>query len=72
MRIRTGRSGRGDNIKERLDCYGDYNRDDPVCVKRCSLSIVCALVRNEILDDHILNSDARSLPRHVSLSLPRK
>lgn len=42
--------------EERLDCFGDYNSNDPVCAKHCAIKLRCAVEQNnnmriEILED---------------------
>lgn len=41
---------------ELLDCFGDYNNNNPVCTKHCAIKLRCAVEQNnnmriEILED---------------------
>lgn len=33
--------------RDSLDCFGEFSRDNPVCIKYCSDSIQCAIEHNE-------------------------
>ncbi|MDR2302689.1 MAG: hypothetical protein LBF38_11700 [Deltaproteobacteria bacterium] len=46
-------------IEERMDCFGTYDPGDPICHRRCSLVLSCALARNEYLDGQVLEGDPR-------------
>ncbi|MBW2108833.1 MAG: hypothetical protein JRI36_09235 [Deltaproteobacteria bacterium] len=43
-------------LAKRLDCFGNFDPHDPVCLKWCQLSIRCAIAKNqydqvEIMED---------------------
>jgi hypothetical protein len=57
-----------DALADRLDCYGKYDKNDPICSGGCSLALICAVARNEYLDGQALEGDHRSLPAHHQLS----
>jgi hypothetical protein len=32
-------------VEGRLDCYGNFDRQDDVCVTRCGLNVSCAILK---------------------------
>lgn len=34
-------------LANRLDCFGNFDPHDSVCLKRCQLSIRCAITKNQ-------------------------
>jgi len=36
----------GDTLISRINCFGEFDRRDQVCLKRCALSILCAIAKN--------------------------
>jgi hypothetical protein len=34
-----------EKIKNRLDCYGRFRRQDQICVARCALNVSCAIIK---------------------------
>ena len=45
-------------VDERLGCFGDYNRINPMCTSRCVLRLRCAIqqdqnMRMEMLEDWV-------------------
>ncbi|MDR1487908.1 MAG: hypothetical protein LBT62_07980 [Deltaproteobacteria bacterium] len=48
-------------LSDRLECLGHYNKNDPICAAGCSLALICAVARNESLDDQALE-DTHPLP----------
>ena len=50
------------SVDDYLDCFGDFNRSDPICKKLCVLRLRCAIERDqsdrlEVLEDLIATSD---------------
>jgi len=50
----------GEDIDGRLNCYGEFNKNDKICLTRCALNINCAIAKNEyfalqIVDDPFLS-----------------
>jgi len=46
------------NFDDYLGCFGDFNSEDPVCIKHCALRLSCAIeqdqnIKQEILEDLI-------------------
>lgn len=35
-------------LLERLDCFGDYIKTNPVCTKHCALRLRCAIEQDQI------------------------
>ena len=35
-----------EGLRDRVDCFGNFNPDDIICLKWCQLSIRCAILRN--------------------------
>lgn len=38
------------DLEDRIDCYGEFERTDPVCLAHCSLNFQCAAHRERIFD----------------------
>ena len=37
-------------VQDKLDCYGECNRDDTICVGHCALNVACAILKARVLD----------------------
>ena len=47
---------------EQMDCFGDYNKNNPLCVRHCALRLRCVIeqdhnIRTEILEELVSNED---------------
>jgi len=47
-------------LDNHLGCYGDFNKEDPICKKYCALRLRCAIERDqnariEILEDLVFS-----------------
>jgi hypothetical protein len=47
---------------EQVDCFGSYNKNDPLCAKHCALRIRCAIeqdhnIRMEMLEELVASED---------------
>lgn len=56
---RDGQSG--GELDQYLECYGSYSAEDHICLKRCALSLRCAIDKDhhaqmELLEDLISSS----------------
>ncbi len=38
------------DLEDRIDCFGEFERTDPVCLAHCSLNFECAAHRERIFD----------------------
>ena len=43
-------------LDDHLDCFGEFDSNDPICTKRCAINLRCAIesdkkARLELLDD---------------------
>lgn len=50
-----------EELDGRLNCFGEFDAKDKVCLRRCALSINCAIAKNEyftlqIIDDSLSNA----------------
>ena len=36
-----------ESLRDRIDCFGNFNPDDVLCLKWCQLNIRCAIARDE-------------------------
>ncbi|SMC24174.1 hypothetical protein SAMN02746041_01955 [Desulfacinum hydrothermale DSM 13146] len=32
-------------VEGKMDCYGAFNREDPICVAHCALNVHCAILK---------------------------
>ncbi len=39
-----------EDIEERIDCFGEFERTDAVCLLHCSLNFDCAAARERLFD----------------------
>lgn len=47
-----------EDLEDRIDCFGEFDRSDSVCLAHCSLNIECAAAREryqnlQMLDDSL-------------------
>ncbi len=35
-----------DEVEGRLNCFGDFDQKDSICLKRCALNIGCAIAKS--------------------------
>ncbi len=47
---------------EQVDCFGDFNKNDPLCAKYCALRLRCVIeqdqnIRTEILEQLVANEN---------------
>ena len=47
-----------EELEGRLNCFGEFDENDPICLKACALNINCAIAKNrffgyQIMDDSI-------------------
>jgi len=47
-----------EELEGRLNCFGEFEENDPICLKVCALNINCAIAKNryfsyQIMDDSI-------------------
>ena len=45
---------------EQLDCFGDYNRVNPLCVKHCALRLRCVIEQEHYLKTELLSELAEA------------
>lgn len=39
-----------EDLEERIDCFGEFERNDAVCLLHCSLNFDCAAARERLFD----------------------
>lgn len=39
-----------EDLEERIDCFGEFDRGDAVCLLHCSLNFECAAARERMFD----------------------
>ena len=49
-------------LEDRMDCYGDFDVTDEICLKRCGMNVSCASARQEEEDLAWLEDDILGLP----------
>jgi hypothetical protein len=49
-------------LEDRMDCYGDFDVTDEICLKRCGINVSCASARQEEEDPGWLEEDLLGLP----------
>lgn len=32
-------------VQNKMDCYGEFNRNDTICVGYCALNVTCAILK---------------------------
>ncbi|ROR01588.1 hypothetical protein [Desulfosoma caldarium] len=32
-------------VQDKMDCYGEFNRNDKICVAHCALNVTCAILK---------------------------
>jgi len=45
------------DIEERLNCFGEFNRDDPICLKACAMNIRCAVSKKQFFEQEFDGED---------------
>jgi len=45
-------------VEGRLHCFGDFDANDPICLKYCALNVNCAIARHDyfafqVMDDSV-------------------
>lgn len=43
-----------EDLDGRLNCFGDFDKKDFVCLNKCALSINCAIAKNKFLNFQLL------------------
>lgn len=49
------------DLEDRIDCFGEFDRNDQICLLHCSLSFECAALRERLLDLRIHDESLRNL-----------
>jgi hypothetical protein len=55
-----------DDLQERINCFGDFDRNDKICVSCCGLNFECA-ARHERLLSLELSEDGFSLTANARM-----
>ncbi|MEJ5365537.1 MAG: hypothetical protein WHS86_10570 [Desulfosoma sp.] len=37
-------------VQNKMDCYGEFNRNDTICVGHCALNVTCAILKARGVD----------------------
>ncbi len=37
-------------VQDKMDCYGEFNRNDKICVAYCALNVTCAILKARGID----------------------
>lgn len=51
-----------EELEGRMDCFGDFDATDEICLKRCGLNVACASSIHEDEDLDWLEDDLLGLP----------
>ncbi len=43
-----------DELGSRLNCFGEFDEQDTICLKACALSINCAIAKNKFLNFQLM------------------
>lgn len=44
-----------EDLDGRLNCFGEFERSDLICLKSCALNINCAIAKNKFLGFQLLD-----------------
>ncbi|MDR1608250.1 MAG: hypothetical protein LBT38_07580 [Deltaproteobacteria bacterium] len=47
------------NLHKRLDCFGEFNHNDPICFGGCALALCCANAKSNNFEGHFTEEMAR-------------
>lgn len=50
-----------EELEGRLNCFGEFEENDPICLKSCSLNINCAIAKNRYFGYHITDDSISSI-----------
>ncbi|MBW2091766.1 MAG: hypothetical protein JRI34_06530 [Deltaproteobacteria bacterium] len=42
-------------LEGRLNCFGEFDENDEICLKTCALNINCAIAKNEYFNFQFMN-----------------
>ncbi|MBW2060952.1 MAG: hypothetical protein JRI95_05235 [Deltaproteobacteria bacterium] len=52
-----------EELEGRLNCFGEFDESDRVCLKHCALNINCAIAKNEYFNFQFMNDSISSIIR---------
>ncbi len=50
-----------EDLEDRIDCFGEFERGDPVCLSHCSLNFECALAHERFGNLQTLDESLESM-----------
>lgn len=50
-----------EDLEDRIDCFGEFERSDPVCLCHCSLNFECAVARESFSNPKLLDESLESI-----------
>jgi hypothetical protein len=50
-----------EDLEDRIDCFGEFDRADSVCLAHCSLNIECAAARERYQNLQLLDESLEAL-----------
>ena len=50
-----------EELEGRLNCFGEFDENDSICLKTCALSINCAIAKNKFFSYPIMDDSISSI-----------
>ena len=52
-----------EDLDGRLNCFGEFDRTDSICLKSCALNINCAIAKNKFLGFQLMEDSGFTFSR---------
>ena len=50
-----------EELEGRLNCFGEFEENDPICLKACALNINCAIAKNKFFSYPVMDDSITSI-----------
>ena len=58
-----------EELDGRLNCFGEFEGSDPICLKSCALNINCAIAKSKFLGFQLLDDSGYSFEHSDSFEV---
>ncbi|KXS55685.1 MAG: hypothetical protein AMR96_06925 [Candidatus Adiutrix intracellularis] len=52
-----------DELDGRMDCFGEFEENDAICLNSCALNINCAIAKDKLLGFQLMSDSSFSFDR---------
>lgn len=50
-----------EELEGRINCFGEFDHDDKICLKTCAMNINCAIAKDEYFNFQFIDDNISSL-----------